>query len=73
MFVLSKSEKVARRTPIGVRGEEFIFSQITVEDISFMLRNAENGFDDIISTRSKAFKEHNLDTDSMTVSQLKVL
>ena len=36
-----------------------------------MLSNAENGFDDIISTRSKIFKDQDLDIDSMKTSELK--
>ena len=35
-----------------------------------MLANSENGFDDIISTRSKVFKEKKLDPDSMSVGAL---
>ena len=36
-----------------------------------MLKNSENGFEDIISTRSKVFKDQDLDVESMSVSQLK--
>ena len=35
-----------------------------------MLANSENGFDDIISTRSKVFKEKKLDPDGMSVGAL---
>ena len=35
-----------------------------------MLANSENGFEDIISTRSKIFKEKKLDPDSMSVKEL---
>lgn len=35
-----------------------------------MLRNAENGFEDIISTRSKVFKEKALEPDLMSVKEL---
>ncbi len=52
--------------------EKNLFShKITLEDISFMLKNAENGFEDIISTRSKIFKEQSLEPNSMTVNELK--
>lgn len=44
---------------------------ITIEDIDKILSNAENGFEDIISTRSKIFKESDLDVDDMTVAELK--
>lgn len=45
--------------------------KITDRDINLMLQNAENGFDDIISTRSKVFKEQNLDVEDMSISELK--
>mgnify|MGYP003456398149 FL=1 len=35
-----------------------------------MLANSENGFDDIISTRSKVFKEKQLEPDNMTIQEL---
>ena len=35
-----------------------------------MLANSENGFDDIISTRSKIFKEKKLDPENMSVKSL---
>ena len=35
-----------------------------------MLANSENGFEDIISTRSKVFKEKKLDPESMSVKSL---
>ncbi|MCM1260867.1 MAG: transcriptional regulator Spx [Prevotella sp.] len=51
--------------------EKNIFSiKLSREDIFRMLANSENGFDDIISTRSKVFKEKRLDPDNMSVQQL---
>lgn len=51
--------------------EKNIFSiKLSKEDIFKMLANSENGFDDIISTRSKVFKEKKLDPDSMSVHEL---
>lgn len=51
--------------------EKNIFSiKLSKEDIFKMLANSENGFDDIISTRSKVFKEKKLDPDSMSVTAL---
>ncbi len=35
-----------------------------------MLKNTDNGFDDIISTRSKVFQEQNLDIEDMSMSGL---
>jgi regulatory protein spx len=52
--------------------EKNLFNQrITTEDIDRMLENAENGFEDIISTRSKIFKEQSLDVEDMRISELK--
>lgn len=51
--------------------EKNIFSiKLSKEDIFKMLANSENGFDDIISTRSKVFKEKQLEPDSMTIQEL---
>ena len=51
--------------------EKNIFSiKLSREDIFRLLANSENGFDDIISTRSKVFKEKKLDPDNMSVQQL---
>lgn len=52
--------------------EKNLFNQrITIEDIDRMLSNAENGFEDIISTRSKIFKEEALDVEDMKIGELK--
>ena len=54
--------------------EKNIFTEkISISDIRFMLKNTENGYDDIISTRSKIFMENNLDIDSMKTSELEQL
>lgn len=51
--------------------EKNIFSiKLSKEDIYKMLANSENGFEDIISTRSKVFKEKKLDPESMSVQAL---
>lgn len=51
--------------------EKNIFSiKLSKEDIFRMLANSVNGFDDIISTRSKVFKEKKLDPDNMSVQEL---
>ncbi|QWB95846.1 Spx/MgsR family RNA polymerase-binding regulatory protein [Mycoplasmatota bacterium] len=52
--------------------EKNLFNQrITEQDIDRMLEHSENGFEDIISTRSKVFKEQDLDIDDMRISELK--
>ncbi len=51
--------------------EKNIFSiKLSKEDIYRMLANSENGFDDIISTRSKIFKEKKLEPENMSVQAL---
>ena len=51
--------------------EKNIFSiKLSKEDIFKMLANSENGFEDIISSRSKVFKEKKLNPDSMSVKAL---
>ncbi len=54
--------------------EKNIFTEkLTVEDLRRILKNTENGFEDIISTRSKIFTEKNLDLDSMHTKELEQL
>lgn len=51
--------------------EKNIFTnKISREDIFRMLVNSENGFEDIISTRSKIFKESNIDIEGMKTADL---
>lgn len=54
--------------------EKNIFAvPLTKNDIRLMLKNTENGFEDIISTRSKYIMENNIDIDSLKVSELEKL
>ena len=51
--------------------EKNLFTEpITKQDIKIMLENTENGFEDIISTRSKAFQNLNVSIDDMTYNEL---
>lgn len=51
--------------------EKNIFSiKLSKDDIFRMLANSENGFEDIISTRSKVFKEKKLEPDGMSTQAL---
>lgn len=47
----------------------FIFP-ITRKDIELMLKNADNGFEDIISTRSKVIKDRGIDVDNLKFSEI---
>lgn len=46
---------------------------ITKTDIRLMLNNADNGFDDIISLRSKVIKDNNIDIQELKYSELENL
>ena len=54
--------------------EKNIFAYpITKDDIKLMLKNTENGFEDIISTRSKYLHENNIDIEDLKYSELEQL
>ena len=44
--------------------------QLTEEDLKEMLSKSLDGTDEIISTRSKIFREQNIDVDSMSLKEL---
>ena len=51
--------------------EKNIFSVILKEDeIKYLLNRSENGTDDLISKRSKAFQELDVDVDEMSIKEL---
>ncbi|KIL51815.1 transcriptional regulator SpxA [Jeotgalibacillus soli] len=51
--------------------ERNIFSEpLSIEEIKTILRMTEDGTDEIISTRSKAFQELNVDLDSLSLHEL---
>lgn len=66
-----KAKKWLDDHKINYEEKNLFNSRITEEDIDRMLEHSENGFDDIISTRSKVFKENDLDIDDMRISELK--
>ena len=43
---------------------------LSVDDVKEVIAKAENGTDDIISTRSKIVSENNINFDDMTISEL---
>lgn len=45
-------------------------SPLTVEEVKEVIRMTENGTDEIISTRSKAFQDLNVDLDSLSLQTL---
>ena len=50
--------------------KNIISTKLTRDDIYRMLLQSENGFEDIISVRSKVIKDNNIDIDSMNLNQL---
>ncbi len=50
--------------------KNILHTKLTKEDIFRMLVNSENGFEDIISIRSKVFKEQNIDLEAMKINEL---
>lgn len=50
--------------------KNFFSTPLTREDVYKMLSYSENGFNDIISTRSKIIKENNIDINAMKTSEL---
>lgn len=50
--------------------KSIINTHLSKEDIFKMLASSQNGFDDIISTRSKAFKDKNVKLEDMKLSEL---
>lgn len=50
--------------------KNIINTKLTREEIYRMLLSSENGFDDIISKRSKIIKENNVDVDNMKLNEL---
>lgn len=50
--------------------KNILATPLTRDDIFKMLINSENGFEDIISTRSKIMKENNIDLDNMKMHEV---
>ncbi len=52
--------------------EKNIFNEnITEDDLDLMLEHSQNGFEDIISTRSKIIRESDINIDAMRTNELK--
>jgi len=65
-----KAKKWLDENHIPYKEKNIIGIRLTRDDIINMLKFSENGFEDIISTRSKIFKDSNLDTDDMKFGEL---
>lgn len=65
-----KAKKWFEEHNITYEEKNIFVTPITKNDIKAMLSNTENGFDDIISLRSKVIKDNNIDIQDMKVSEL---
>lgn len=65
-----KAKKWLEENRIPYKEKNIIGIRLTRDDIINMLKFSENGFEDIISTRSKIFKDSNLDTEEMRFGEL---
>jgi regulatory protein spx len=65
-----KAKKWLEENKIPFKEKNIVGIRLTRDDIINMLKYSENGFEDIISTRSKIFKEQPLDTEDMKFGEL---
>jgi regulatory protein spx len=65
-----KAKKWLEQHQIEYKEKNIFNIQLSRDDIMMMLKNTENGFEDIISTRSKIFQDMNLDIEEMAMSDL---
>lgn len=65
-----KAKAWLKQYHIDFREINVMNSPITREDIVRMLKNTENGFEDIISKKSKVIMESGVDVESMTFNEV---
>ena len=65
-----KAKKWFEEHKIEYREKNIFNIKLTKDDIMLMLKNTTDGFEDIISTRSKIFQDQNLDIDEMSMREL---
>ncbi len=65
-----KAKKWLEQHQIEYKEKNIFNIQLSRDDIMMMLKNTENGFEDIISTRSKIFQDMNLDIEEMSMNDL---
>ena len=65
-----KVKKYFNKYNIPYVEKNILHNKLSREDIFKMLVNSENGFEDIISLRSKVFKESSVDLESMKIHEL---
>lgn len=74
---ISRSCSSCRKVKAWFKNEKIPFEEIdilkdpiTEDDLKEMLEKSLDGTEEIISTRSKVFKEQNIDVDSMSIKEL---
>jgi len=65
-----KAVAFLKEQKIAYTEKNIMTSVLNEEELKDILAKSENGTDDIISKRSKVFKEKNLDVDNMTIKEL---
>jgi len=65
-----KAKRWLDENKIAYKEKNIVGIRLTRDDIINMLKFSENGFEDIISTRSKIFKDSNMDTEEMRFGEL---
>lgn len=65
-----KVKKYFKQYNIEFTEKNILSTSLHRDDIFKMLVNSENGFEDIISTRSKVFKDLNVDLNAMRIPEL---
>lgn len=65
-----KVKKWFEEQKIPYREKNIFTTALNSEELKDLLKNSENGTEDIISTRSKIIKEGNVDIDKMSVNEL---
>ncbi len=65
-----KVKKYFNKYGIKYVEKNILHTKLSKDDIFKMLQNSENGFEDIISMRSKVFKDLDMDINSMKIHEL---
>ncbi len=65
-----KAKKWFDEHNIKYREKNIINTKLLKDDIYLMLKNSENGFDDIVSTRSKIFENKSINFQDMKFQEL---
>lgn len=65
-----KAKKFFKEEQIPYLEKNLFVTDLSEDELKDILLKSENGTDDIISTKSKVFKESGADIDSMTISEL---